>query len=103
MNNESSTWTAGEIRKLEQRVAELTVANDEKAGQIRKLREALIMPSLQAARNHLKDYFDKHSVGVKEVISSQWVRGVISGRQEAINILDEVIARAALAATEPKQ
>jgi hypothetical protein len=85
MNNESSTWTAGEIRKLEQRVAELTVANDEKAGQVRKLRDAL-------------EYVFKKSD------DEYWPMPSSSDCSDhCSNKCGWCIARAALAATEPQQ
>lgn len=56
----------------------------------------------EEARNHLKDYFAKHGMGVKDVIQSQWARGVHSGRQEAINVLDEAI-RSLSAPTKEQQ
>ena len=45
------------------------------------------------ARAYLEKYFQKHNMGVKEMIQSQWARGVYSGRQEAINVLSEVIEK----------
>lgn len=41
----------------------------------------------------LMNYFKKHSFGVKEIIWSNWSRGVYSGRQEAINVLNEIASR----------
>lgn len=49
--------------------------------------------ALVFATNYLKEYFQKHNVGVTALIQSQWTRGVYSGRQEAINILTEAATK----------
>lgn len=46
----------------------------------------------QEAHDYLEAYYKKHATGVKEVITSQWVRGMVDGRTEALNILKEAIA-----------
>jgi len=41
----------------------------------------------------LRDYHERHRMGVNAVIQSEWARGVFSGRGESINILEEEIRR----------
>ena len=49
----------------------------------------------QEAHDYLENYYRTHAVGLREVINSQWTRGVVSGRSEALNILKEAIDRRA--------
>jgi hypothetical protein len=51
------------------------------------------LDALIFARTYLEGYFKRHSIGTKEIIYSEWLRGVLSGRQEAINILNEAIEK----------
>lgn len=49
--------------------------------------------SLLFARTYLSDYYATHRTGVREVITSQWTRGLVSGRTEALNILADAARR----------
>lgn len=55
--------------------------------------KAVQVSHLQAARDFLADYHEKHRIGVKEVIHSEWARGHFDGRKESLNILDAEIKR----------
>lgn len=49
--------------------------------------------ALVFSRKYLDYYYKKHACSIKDVISSQWTRGVLSGRVEALNILKEAIEK----------
>ena len=42
---------------------------------------------LKFAHDYLEAYYKMHGIGVREVITSQWGRGFVDGRTEALNIL----------------
>lgn len=51
--------------------------------------------ALKFAQKYLESYYNTYGMGVKEIIGSQWARGVFFGRQEALNILQEAIVKEA--------
>ena len=48
---------------------------------------------LQMAHDFLEAYYKRHPASIKDIISSQWTRGVVSGRTEALNILKDAAER----------
>jgi len=43
----------------------------------------------QEAHDYLNEYYRTHATTIKDVIGSQWTRGIVSARAEALNILKE--------------
>jgi hypothetical protein len=48
---------------------------------------------LNFAIDVLERYYEKHKGTIQGIIGSQWVRGMVSGRGEALNILREARSR----------